>query len=246
MKLDGTTYPSYPAIMAALNAPVFRYNGFLKIVQWTGYEVERIPTVTLDQLGYSKVKMTALKRNYYNTEEADRVRNLLKSRKGMAHTSVAMSMRGGTKDSRSQGWCIESMVISFKREELNVGMLYRSTEVIYKFAADLVFLPWVFDQLEINPARVRFHFANSYLSGIYYPLLFGYWEPLTWLRMLRRVDPKLFFMCRRYLFKMASSPDAQFNYGQQQKMCRYAWRTYPEKMPAIRDYLEKYQDADRA
>ena len=239
--LDGSSFPSYPAIKACLEADVFLFNGARGIYQSVGFEVDRIPDVSLEDLGYStKTKMSGLKRMYFNPDEAQRVRDLLKRRKHQAFTSASMSMRAGSKDSRSMGHCLEAIVITETPDRVNATVLYRSTEVIKKFSADLAFIPYVLDQLEVKPDFVRFYFSNVYLSGVFFPTLFPWWEPVDFLEMIRKRDPKLFVVATRFLRRLVKTSDQRFPYSPENQQHQFAWKRYPEKMPIIREYLEGY------
>lgn len=239
--LDGRDFPAYKAIVACLEAPVFEYNGARKIVQGVGFQLDAIPPVDLARIGYNpKVKMNALKRMYFNPDEAERVKSLLEHRKDQAFSAVAMSMRGGAKDRRSMGWCMESLVIGTTPKRTTAEVMYRSTEVIRKFTADLAYLPWVFEQLEVEPESVRFHFANAYLSGVFFPTLFLWWEPLLLLDRLRREEPKLFVVATRFLRRSVRTPDQRFPYSPENQQHQYAWANYPEKMREIHEFLEAY------
>ena len=229
------------AINACLESEPFLFNGARGIYQSIGFQVDEIPPVDLPSLGYNtRAKMTGLKRMYFNPEEAERVKDLLKRRAHQAFTSASMSMRGGKKDSRSMGYCMEALVISTTGDRTTAEVMYRSTEVIKKFSADLVFLPWVFEQLEVKPDLVRFHFANAYLSGVFFPTLFPWWEPVDFLEHIRVVDPKLFIVATRFLRRLVRTKDQRFPYSPENQQHVFAWDTYPEKMPAIREYLEEY------
>ena len=54
----------------------------------------------------------------------------------------------------SQGWCIESMALVIVNGKCRATVFYRTTELITKFAADLVFLREVFSRLDIEPVSV--------------------------------------------------------------------------------------------
>lgn len=238
---DGRDFPSYPAIMACLEADVFLFNGARGIYQGVGFQVDEIPAVDLPSLGYSyRAKMGGLKRVYFNPDEAARVRDLLKRRSHQAFTSVSMSMRAGAKDGRSMGHCLEAIVISTTPETLNATVLYRSTEVIKKFSADLAFIPYVFEQLEVKPDLVRFFFSNVYLSGVFFPTLFNHWDPVDFLEMIRKRDQKLFIVGTRFLRRLVKTEDQRFPYSPENQQHKFAWKHYPEKMPAIREYLEEF------
>lgn len=237
---DGTLFPAYPAVKACLEAPVAEYNGARKIVQSVGFKVSKIPPVDLSEIGYSpSTKLKALDRMYYDPIEADRVKSLLKKREHQAFSAVSMSMIAGNKDKRSMGHCLNSMVISVTQKRLVAEVVYRSTEVIKKHTADLAFLPRVFDRLEIEPDEVRFYFCNAYLSGVFFPTLFLYWEPLSFLEMIRLSEPKLFIVATRFLRRSVQNRGQKFPYSPEHNQHELAWNRYPEKMSSIRDYLSQ-------
>lgn len=238
---NGLKFPAYQAVVACLDAPVFEYNGARKIVQSVGFSMPEIPKVNLEELGYNaNIKTKALFRMYYNDDEVDRVSNLLQKRKHQAFTAVAMSMRAGAKDSRSMGHCMESLVISTTKKRCVVEVLYRSTEVIKKHSADLAFLPTVFDRLGIEPQEVKFYFANAYLSGVFFPTLFRWWDPIVFLEILRVNEPKLFIVATRFLRRSVKKKDKIFPYSPENQQHKFAWQHYPKKMEEINDYLETY------
>lgn len=239
--MKSSEFPAWGLVDECLRRPVYIYNGARKIVQNVTWNPPSLPTVDLAELGYKpKVKMKALQRMYFNPLEADRLRGLLKHRDGQAFSAVAMSMRGGSKDRRSMGWCMESMVIGYTPKDMTVTMMYRSTEVIKKFSADLAYIPWVFDQLEIKPARVSFFFANAYLSGVFFPTLFRWVDPIKFLKRLKREEPQLFIVATRFLRRSVRNRDQKFPYSPERHQHEFAWKHFPEKMVAIDDYLKQH------
>jgi hypothetical protein len=238
---DGTAFPSYEAVRACLSAPVLEYNGARKIVQSVGFSLPKIPEVDLEAVGYNpKVKMKNLERMYYNPEEATRVRALLTRRADQAFSALAYSFRAGAKDSRSMGHCMESMVIGLTKKTTTVEVLYRSTEVIKKHSADLAFLPVVFDRLEVKPDIVKFYFTHAYLSGVFFPTLFRWWDPIVFLEKIRIEEPKLFVVATRFLRRSVRKQEHEFPYAPEKQQHIYAWKHYPERMPEINEYLEQY------
>jgi hypothetical protein len=238
---DGTSFPSYHAVRACLEASVFEYNGARKIVQGIGFTLDSIPEVDLEAVGYHPpTKMKALDRMYYNPAEASRIVELLQRRSDQAFSSLAYSFRGGAKDSRSMGHCMESMVIGLTPKRCEVEIFYRSTEVIKKHSADLAFLPIVFERLGIKPTAITFRFAYAYLSGVFFPTLFRWWDPIDFLDMIRVEEPKLFVVATRFLRRSVRKLEHEFPYAPERQQHLYAWRHYPERMAEINEYLEKY------
>lgn len=245
-------FPSYPLIKLILEAPGLMYTGNRKIVQDITWEIEiddeeydhnAVFTGSYEDLGYGKNKHKQLVRNYVNPEEFERVKTILAKRRKQGFTSVALSMRGGKKDSRSMGWCMLNIVVTRKRGFESVEVQYRSTEAILKFGGDLVFIPWVFKELGLNPGIVRFRFANAFLAGIFTPTLFGHPEgpdPIKFLEYLEVADPELFPGGTRWLLRASYKKDQFFPYAPHAQQHRILWSTLTKrKIGDIRDFLEE-------
>jgi len=152
-------------------------------------------TLTYEDLGYTKTKGRQLERIYWPQESMGAMLEKLNSRRYKPHSSVAVQMAAGIKDSRSQGYCMQSMVITQTSSGRQVDLYYRSTEVIKKFLADLVFFKTKLVPLfgDNPPTVIRFRFANTYLSAVFAPIFLRY-EPkaLEFFTTLRKEDPKFF------------------------------------------------------
>lgn len=149
---------------------------------------------------YTPAKGKQLLRNYWNLEEVQAAVDKLKSRKGKDHSSVSIQLRGREKDSRSQGYCMQNMVITVTPNLCTIDIYYRSTELIQKFLADLIFfnqvLPPIFEDLGVTPSMIRFKFANTYLSAVFMPIFLRYEKnPDLFFQRLRSADPKFFRTC---------------------------------------------------
>lgn len=241
--VDGKDFPAYEAVKACLRAPVFEYNGARKIVQSVGFTImgDEFPEVSLTELGYNQnIKTKALFRMYYNEDEVQRVTELLHRRRNQAFTAVSMSMRAGSKDPRSMGHCMDSIIISTTKKRCVVEVVYRSTEVIKKHSADLAFIPLVLDRMDVEPDEIKFYFTNAYLSGVFFPTLFRWWDPIDFLGMLREREPKLFIVATRFLRRSVMKKEKDFPYAPERQQHLYAWKHYPARMKDIRDYLEEY------
>lgn len=244
------TYYARDFINDLIKREAFLYAGVRKIVQGVTWEIDNSnpkgdrtaswPSLTYQDLGYGTNKEKQLQRNYFDPEEVTRVRLQLQKRGRAAFTAVAMNMKAGKKDSRSMGHCMQTMVISRTPKVTTVEMQYRSTEAILKFGGDVVFLPWVFEQLEIEPTTVRFHFANAYLSGVFFPTLFTSWNPISFLETLWTHDQKLFAGGTRFLLRSAYKKDQKFPYSPEQLQHRFLWeRVGASTIKRIKDYLEE-------
>lgn len=233
-------FPSEPLVRKIVENPPLLYAGIRKIAQGITWEVDSIPSVTYEGLGYSKNKLKQLQRNYIDPEEFERVRQILAKRRDKHFTSVALLMRGAKKDSRSMGWCMLNLVVTRGPKIENVEVHYRSTEVILKFGADLAFLPSVFEQLDVHPQKVTFRFANAFLSGVYFPTLCAWWPPVDFLEYLFEHDIQMFKGATRFFLRSAYKEDQRFPYSPENMQHKFAWRVLgPKKMRQIRDYLHE-------
>lgn len=222
----------------ALWAPPLVYQGVRKIISGITWEPKDFPQVKFSDYGYGPNKLRQLERNYIDGEEIKRVKTILERRKDQSFTSVALSLRGATKDSRSMGWCMLSLVASRTKTTETVEVHYRSTELILKFGGDLCFLPSIFDRLGLDPDSVRFRFANCFLSGVYFPYACRFWKPVDFLRTVYDTDKKLFAQGTRFFLRSSYKEDQVFPYSPENVAHRFAWKHLKKEMPKIRDYLE--------
>ena len=225
-------------IEAIIEQEAFLYSGVRKIVQDVTWTTEELPDLDYGDLGYGPNKFKQLCRNYLNLDELERVRALLDHRAGQSFTSVAMSLRGQPKkDSRSMGHCMQTLVISWRKDYETVEVQYRSTEIIQKFGADLVFLRYILEQLDLSPNLYRFRFANAFLSGVFFPTLCAHWDAEEFLEYLWEHDRKLFAGGTRFFLRSAYREDQHFPFSPENVQHRFAWANLD--MKRIKKYLEK-------
>jgi len=197
------------------------YTGVRKIVQGMTFETDSLPEVDLSSLGYRGVgdgKIRQLIRNYWNQDHIDAALTKLKARRDSPHTSVAVSCEGEKKSTKSQGFCLRSVIITQTPKKLEADIVYRSTEVIQKFTADLVLLPKIFEALEVKPQKIRFYFANAFLSALYFPSLFLNVDPIHYLEQLRVHDPKFY---RTAINAFAKFLETECRYQYRQRVYQY-------------------------
>jgi hypothetical protein len=218
--------------------PALMYSGVRKIFQDLTWTTNELPDLTYGDLGYGQNKFKQLTRNYLNLDELERVRTLLDRRAGQSFTSVAMSLRGANKaDSRSMGHCMQTLIISWAKDHESVEVQYRSTECIKKFGADLVFLRYLCDELDLDPSIFRFRFANAYLSGVFFPTLLPHWDPINFFDYLFEHDERLFAGGTRFVLRSARAKNQHFPYSPENQQHQFAWKNLDMRM--IRDYLEE-------
>jgi hypothetical protein len=203
------------------------YTGVRKVVQGVSHEIHVLPEVDLAQLGYRGGKVAQLMRNYFNREEVEAAKTKLKARRSSPHTSVALNTLGEKKDTRSQGHCLRSIVITQTPKWTEVDILYRSTEVTQKHTADYALFPIILDQLELahTPRIYRLYFANCFLTALFAPILFQHTDPIEFYEFLKSRDPRYY---RTFLNATAKffEKDCRYNYKHRQKM----WAIAREKL----------------
>lgn len=234
-------FPAAQALDIALRAKPYMYNGLRKLVVSVGYTSREWPIVSLEDLGYTNAKLTSLERMYYNAESVERARALLKKREDQAFSPVSVSMHGGEKRANSLGWCMNSLVVTQTPKTTRVELLYRSTEIIRKFTADLVFLPKIFERLEIKPDEYSFHFSNAFISGVFYPTLFQWVDPIAYLTELQSHEPEFYHVSTKFIRRSVRGKDQVFPYSPENNQHRMAWARIPEHMKNLHQYFKDTQ-----
>lgn len=161
----------------------------------------------LVDLSYSPngTKMTQLERNYFNQGSIDRARKKLDRRmyeEEKPQTSVGISTISEGKKKSSQGHCIRGLVLSHinldpEEERFTIDIFYRSTEVVQKWGADLIFLhdkliPAILEGFDVSIEEIAFHFSNIYLSTLFFSILYQYRNPVELLKFTDKHDNKLY------------------------------------------------------
>lgn len=240
---DGIFWPA-PLYAAVASAQATGWQAIGKVVQNITFETSKLPEWGLEDWGYSKNKIKQLDRNYYNLEEFERVRTILSRRSKTKYTSVAVSLRGKPKDTRSQGWCMLSLVISRCGDWSSVEVQYRTTELILKFAADVWYLREMLSRLDVNPDLYRFRFANCALSGAYFPYLVDKLDLVKFLKSVYQVDREFFIRTTRFLLKSSYREDQFHPFSPERLSHRFLWqRAGRPEIEKIRKYLEPLHKA---
>ena len=215
--------------------PTLAVSGVRKIASDVSFEIpgdQLTPGLNYTDLCYTAAKGRQLMRNYWNQEEADAAVSKLLSRRGKDHSSVSIQLRGQEKDSRSQGYCMQNMVITVTPMVSYVDIYYRSTELIQKFLADLIFfsktLPPIFGELGIEPEAIRFKFANVYLSAMFMPIFLRYEDdPRGFFEHLRKHDPRFYRTCGRVTRQFCQETH-NYTYRSRVKMFEY-WKEHVDQ-----------------
>ena len=203
------------------------YTGVRKIVLGQTWSMPTLPVPDLEQLGYKGGKIKQLMRNYFNQEEVNAARTKLLARRSSPHTSIALNTVGEKKDTRSQGHCIRSLIITQTPKFTEIDVIYRSTELIQKHTADYALLPIILEQcgLAHTPRVYRLYFANCFLTALFAPLLFQHTDAIEFYEHIKKMDPKYY---RTFLNATAKywEPICRYNYRHRTKM----WAIAQEKL----------------
>ena len=199
------------------------YTGVRKIALGQTHQLKSLPVPDLEQLGYRGGKIRQLMRNYFNQEEVNAARTKLLARRSSPHTSIALNTVGEKKDTRSQGHCIRSLIITQTPKFTEVDVIYRSTEIIQKHTADYSLLPIILNQCGLAhvPRIYRLYFANCFLTALFAPILFQHTDPIEFYEHLKKNDPKYY---RTFLNATAKfyEPVNRYSYKHRVKMWEIA------------------------
>lgn len=242
---NSAAFWALPLYKAIVYAPAVGTQAIGKVVQNLTLEATGLPDWELSDWGYGKGKEKQLYRNYINEEEFGRVLSVIGRRGKSKYTSVAVNLRGAPKDSRSQGWCMLSLVISRNKDWHSVEVQYRTTEAILKFSADVWLLRKLLqERFEIEPDIYRFRFANCALSGAYFPYLVDKIDLVKFLALTNKQDPEFFLRTTRFLLKSSYKQDQFHPFSPERVSHRYLYEhATRDQIKDIRNFLEPLHKA---
>lgn len=231
------------------------YSGVRKIVENVHWEIPgkalfgEHPIDYTDLCYVNRSKFGQLDRNYWNQEEADRLIAKVKERSHQPHTSVGMSLKAATKDSRSQGFCMQTLVMTKCDKKVTFDIFYRSTEVTQKFFADVLYMSTILRSRILEPCGlkpsdvtvVRYHFSNAYLSSVFMPIVLRlHPDPCAFLAGFRPADPKFHRTACMVIAKYLRTVNV-YNYRTQKKQYEYCWKWVDKaRMKALSTYVKPY------
>lgn len=242
--------------------PADFYSGARKIrrgIQFTFGAPE--PDLQMADAGYSKQKMSMLRRLYLH-EESRQValglwaRRVDQDKYGSVCFTTFNHFIKNDPDKKSKrasvmGPCIQSVSLTLMPDKtMAVDAFYRTTELFKKFPADLVFLRDVLlEGFDTPISSVTFHFANVTLHPMYFvtliPLISN---PIRELETLAKAD-KYFhdwvvkwtarYVCDEYHRGIAK-------FAQAMRVCTDArQRISPKVMPSLQQYLRDVHPGHR-
>ena len=240
--------------------PADFYSGCRKILRNRSIVFKRIkPDLVMADAGYTQSKMTMLVKNYVHEESRDVAQQLWNKRLGqrkygsVSFTCFGHFVKGGTVDAKRSkrasvfGPCIQSVSLTYMNDHTTaVDVFYRTTEMLKKFPADLVFIRDVlladFDFSNAPVKSITFHFANITMHPMYFvtilPLLD---DPMGELDLIKEADRHFFDWIvkwsARYLVPEYHRGIQKF--AQAMRVCQDARSRIPKDvMPDLIKYLK--------
>jgi len=167
--------------------PVLTCAGTRNIIRNVQWRTQLPQDLQLTDVGYKPngSKISQLKKYYKNEESTIKALEdweVIREKgnyNSVGITTHAHQKKGFTK----QGFCIQAYTITQINKQQEVDIFYRTTEVVKKFAADLVFFrDEIIPIFELDNPVVNFHFANVTIHPMHMiqlaPLDKGFFENL--------------------------------------------------------------------
>lgn len=172
-----------------------------------------------EEVGYKKAKIALLKKAYIHEESLNASSYLWDMRRETKkygsvgfhcfnHLLKSHSGENANKYSSKMGPCIQAASLTLlPKGQCSFDFFYRTTEVIKKFPADLVFIRdyliprFNLDGLELTHST--FHFSNMTVSSMYVGVILPFKKnPIEFLDRVREKDPVYFRSIVRWLSGM--------------------------------------------
>lgn len=234
--------------------PADLYTGARKILRGRQLIFEDLDNdLAMADAGYTRSKMTMLKRLYLHEESRDAALSLWDRRRGQGkYGSVGFTCYNHllktdpnkkSKRASVMGPCLQSVVLTLTdKGQVGVDVFYRTTEVFKKFPADLVFLRDVlladFDLTGFE--SMTCHFANITVHPMYYVTIIPHQDdPIRTLDRLRQRDAYFYnwvvkwsarYLCDEYHRGIAK-------FAQAMRVCKDARSRIPRD---VQDELKPY------
>jgi hypothetical protein len=237
--------------------PAEFYSGSRKIIQDISLEFSWPCDLTYADAGYNdRAKSQQLDRNYLDQESIDAASQLWDSyRQRPKYRSVMFStVRTLIKDHKGprgskMGACILGVILTMnnKGTEVEITFCYRTSELLKKFPADLVYFSNLitknFNLDGMKVTKLRCYFTNITVHPAYFVILIPHLKnPVKVLEQIRAKDEYFWQWCvkwsGRYLIKRLGHGIAKFSQALQVK--RYATnRITGDKLIELQNYIEE-------
>lgn len=179
------------------------FSGARKILRNVSFSIEKFDgDLQLEDCGYTRSKISMLRKNYLHEESrtvaVDLWRRRIEQEKygsvGFTTYNHFVKTDPDKKSKRASilGPCIQSVVFTLlNKKKFEIDIFYRTTELLKKFPADLIFirdeLLQPFDLTNLH--KVNFHFANLTWHPMYFVTIIPHLdEPIGELEALKLKD----------------------------------------------------------
>lgn len=154
-------------------------------------------SIDLSMFGYSERgnKMESLKRHYLDRDKMLASVGIIEERVEQSkYGSCGFPLTGEVKKWTKQDFCMQAATVTNYKDGLRVVVFYRTTEVIKKFGADLIFLRDVvlprFNDVK-SISSVTFSFSNVTVHPMFFPTLLSHVDdPVSFLKGIKSEDRK--------------------------------------------------------
>jgi hypothetical protein len=191
--------------ITACHEPPSFYAGARKIIRPYHFSFTSLdPSLELSDAGFRVNKLRALTKNYLHLESQRVAVELWDKRRSQEnYGSVSFTtfnhfvkgdIKGATPRGSTFGPCLQSVVIThINKREYAIDVMYRSTELLKKFAPDVVLLRDIllkpFDFHDMKLQAVNFHFANVTIHTMYLCTIFPHLDdPIAELEAIKKAD----------------------------------------------------------
>jgi len=246
--------------------PAMFYSGNRKILRHQRITFEdQTPDISLRMIGFTKNKMSQLRRNYLHEESRDAAVQLWKGRlekdkygsvgfhcfrhyvKGRSLNAGELNVAPVSKRASVMGPCIQAISLTLGNDgKTHVDAFYRTTELFKKFPADLIFFPELlepFDFTEAPVATVTCHFANMTCHPMYFASLLPLFaDPVQPIEDLKQHDEYFWKWCVKWTARYVCEERAHgiAKYAQALRVKKDVLeRLSPEGLPVLQQYLRK-------
>lgn len=215
------------------NTEATYWSGGKKIIREVSYRFpDPMGPLTLDEIGYSDVKMTLLRKAYVHEESLSAAVDQWNNRrnyKPKSHWSTGFSCYNHILKSHSNadedydglgsvmGPCLQAVTISHTiNGTAEIEVFYRTTEIFKKFPADLILLRdhmlnrFDFERTPLAGMTIRA--SNVTVSPTYAPTMFLLVkDPIRIINDVAKNDPKFHRVVCRWMVNILQGPESKFN-----------------------------------
>ena len=187
-----------------IQVPAAFWSGCRKIIRGVDLRWTELPAIDLADFGYTKSKLSMLRRHYVNEESLATAVRLWEGRRerdkygSVSFTTYNHYVKSEKKSPRGSvmGPCIQAVVITYlNKREYDISVYYRTTEFFKKFPADIALLHEMLARFDFGSMKCKlyhFHFVNLTLHPMYFSCMLPMASNrVLAMRSLKAIDSKM-------------------------------------------------------